>query len=536
MAQTTPPEKCVFEGTARNSVTQLGIPKVTIRLIPNNGSIGYVGSSKPDGTFRFENVVPGDYRVEAQRAGYSAQWVLSDRSGHAIPTLSLTAGQILTGNILGLTPDGAISGKVIAPDGEPLPFAVIHMIERKWRRGKRVYLATNTATTDDAGVFHFGSVAAGHYWIYAARPNSSGLGGLIVDAAGQTEMRIAGRYYPNAAHLDAAAPIEVRAGEEVSGIDFKLPLAPVFHITGAYSNQGEKIGIALTSRYRDQKLDWETEGASLGKDGKFSFDAVPSGSYFLYSRESSSRDLVIGPKLPVTVGAKDVASLIAPPVSRIELKGRIRAEGDSALEKIPVLIFCEGSEADAYTAAQCRTEPQPNGSFTIRNLTADRYLMRIANLETGKDGGYYLKTLTVNGVQITGHEIDLTGGPPESVELVLSATTGGLEGTVVRPEPPEAADLTVVMIPGKLPSGASEPMYAYLDPTSHFQATDLEPGTYRIFAVPAYDWGLWQNAEFLRLIAGRGVSVEVTANARTGVEVHALRASDVRQAEEKVEQ
>ncbi len=110
MAQATPPEKSVFEGTARNTATQLPVGQVTIRLIPTNGSIGYAGSSKADGTFRFENIVAGDYRVEAQHTGYAAQWVLADQLGHAISSLHLSVGLTQTGNAQWLSPVGALSG------------------------------------------------------------------------------------------------------------------------------------------------------------------------------------------------------------------------------------------------------------------------------------------------------------------------------------------------------------------------------------------------------------------------------------------
>jgi protocatechuate 3,4-dioxygenase beta subunit len=540
MAQETPPEKCVFEGAARNNVSLLGLGQVTIRLIPTNGSLAYSGSSKADGSFRFEGIVPGDYRVEARRTGYSEQWVLADKSGRAISGIRLTPGQNLIGNNLWLTPDGAISGKVIAPDGEPLPSARIHLIDRKWQRGKHAYELAGNVTADDAGLFHFGSVPAGRYWVYAAGPTSLELS--IVEAPGAPETRIAGRYFPNASQLDSAEAVEVHAGEEISGIDFKLPLTPVFHVGGAYSGPGEDIGIALRARHGDQTLDWLANGASVRQDGKFDIAGVPPGSYFLYASQFDRRDLITGAKLPVTVTTQDVGGLLAEPVTRFAIKGRVRTEGESASEKISILIFCDGGHADLYTSAQCRAEPQPDGTFTLTNLNADRYTIRIVNRYTGEEGGFYLKTVRVNGGDAPGHEIDLTGGPADGVELILSSNIGTVEGTVTPPEnppdsraPPESGELTVVMIPEKLPSGATQPVVAYLDPAGHFQATDLEPGTYRAFAVPAYDQGLWQNTEFLRQIAGRGIALDVSEKANVKIELQALRVSEVRQMEDRVE-
>lgn len=544
IAQETSFEKCVFEGTARNSVTRLGLAKVSIRLTPLNGTIGYSGSSKPDGAFRFDGVVAGDYSLEAERTGYADQWVLADKSGRAITKLHLAPGQVLSGNDLWFTPQSGISGKVIGPDGEPLPSASITLIARKWREGKRIYAGLNTETTGDAGEFHFSSVPAGRYLIYAGRPREGPLAGCILEAPGKPEMRIAGRYHPNASQLDGAAAIEVRPGEEVTGIDFKLPLAPVFHVSGsADSGQSGSAVVNLKARYNNQALDWTVESASIGKDGKFDFEGVVPGSYFLYSFDSGSSARLESAKLPVTVTAQDSAGVVAPPVTRFESKGRIRAEGGSTPEKIPVEIFYEGSEADEYTLFQRRVQPAPDGTFSIGNLTPDHYTIRIANLYTGKEGGFYLKSVRVNGVDAKGREIDLTGGPVEEVELILSDAVGGVDGTVRWPEerpkndaaPEPAAELTVVLVPEKLPSGDRRTVTAYLDQDGRFDLADLEPGSYRAFAVTNYNRGLWQNAEFQRRIAGRGVTLEVAEKRSARIEVPVLQLADVRQVEEEIE-
>ena len=541
MAQEQPAEKCVFEGTARNSATLLALGKVSIRVVPTDGSIGYAGFSKPDGAFRFEGMVAGDYRLQAHRTGYLDQWVLADKSGHAISTLHLSPGQVLSGNDLWFTPEGAISGQVWGPDGEPLPDASVTLIERKWRRGKRIYVGIDSTATDDAGVFHFASVPAGRYWMYAARPRQGALAHSILEAPGKPEMRIAGRYFPNAAQVGGAGAIELRAGDEVTGIDFKLPLAPVFHVIGTYAGHGEEAGVTLKSRYADQMLDWAGEGASVGKDGNFDIAGVAPGAYFLHSFESSLHDRLMSAKLPVTVTAQDSAGVVAPPVARFALTGRVRVDGDGAPGQIPVRISCEGGEADDYTSFQRRAEPQSDGTFTIHDLTEDVYTIRIDNL-AGKEGGYYLKSLRVNGVDAADRELDLTGGPVAEVELILGAEGGSVEGTVARPEEhpdnhaaPEPGEATVVIVPDKLASGDTHPVDAYLDELDHFQVTDLEPGSYRVFAVPGYDKGLWQNPGFVRQVAGRGVAVEVAEKAAVKVEVRALRAADVRQIEERIE-
>jgi hypothetical protein len=239
------------------------------------------------------------------------------------------------------------------------------------------------------------------------------------------------------------------------------------------------------------------------------------------------------------MAAEDLAGIVAPSVRQFELKGRIRVEGKSADGPVPVQIFCEGSDADEYSSLMRRAQPQPDGAFSIGELTADRYTIRVANME---GGGYYLKAVRVNGVPVPGAAIDLSGGPVGDVELILSAAVGSVEGTVRWPDAPDQSnaapeppgELTVVIVPQKLQSGDSRTQIAYLDQGS-FQVTDLEPGDYRLFAVTGYDRGLWQNAGFLQQISSRGTVVEVVEKQSPRIELQVLRAAEVRQARERVE-
>jgi hypothetical protein len=538
-------DKCVFEGTARNSVTRLAVGKVAIRLVAAGAQVGYAGSTNAAGAFRFEGILPGDYQVEVDRAGFTREWSLTGKSGRAGSKLRFAPGQTVTGNDLWLTPESAVTGKVLGPDGEPLADAVVVLIAPKWRQGKRVYEEQQGARTDGTGQYRFTGVAPGRYLVYAARPSQGPLAYSILEAPGKPEMRIAGRYHPNAPQLEGAAALEVRAGEEISGIDFRLPMVPVFHLSG--KPPAENASIFLDKRNHDQALRWEEERASIKEDGSFDIAGVAPGSYFLYAVQTGRFDLLKSAKVPVTITSQDAAGFVAPPVTRLELKGRVRVEDGDTAEAIPVVVFSEGSEADEYSSMQRRAEPQADGSFAIRDLTPDRYAIRISNKETGKDGGYYLKAVRVNGVKPQNGEIDLTGGPAGDVELILSAGVGSAEGTVKRPEEgtnnqaeavpaaEPAAELTVVLIPESVSSADTRPVIAYLDPDGHFRVTDLEPGSYRALATTNYDRDLWQNAEFLRQMAKHGAALEVAEKGTARVEVQVVAAAEVRQAEDAIQ-
>jgi hypothetical protein len=545
LAQDKPANPCVFEGTVRNSVTRLAISKAAIRLIPLTGSLGYAGASNGQGAFHFEGVAAGDYEVAAQRSGFLNQWALSDSSGRAISTVHLTPGQKLAGNELWFTPESSISGKVAGPDGEPLGGARVTLIVRKWRNGKRIYAGAYVQTSADDGRYRFPDVEPGRYVVYAARPGQGPLAFSIREAPGKPETQIGGRYHPDSAQLDGAVSLDLKGGEEITGIDIKLPLVAVFHVSGKGEAPAESeiAGVSLKPRYHDQTLDWAAENGAVGPDGLFDIAGVAQGTYLLNAFQTVQHDRLVSPKLAVSVSAQDTTGVLAPPVTRFELKGRVRVEGKSSTDAIGVQISCEGSEADEYTSFQRRAEPKVDGTFLIKDLTPDRYAIRIANLATSEAAGYYLKAVLVNGTAAPGDEIDLTAGPAEDVELILSAAIGSADGTVRwteenstgRPAPEPSGELTVVIVPEKVASGDHRTQTVFLDQDGHFRAGELEPGSYRLFAVTNYEQGLWQNAEFLRQIGSRGTVVDVTEKGNARVELPVLRAGDIRAVEDRIE-
>jgi protocatechuate 3,4-dioxygenase beta subunit len=523
--------KCVFEGAAHDRVTLLPLSRVSLRLIAVSGALGYTGSTQRDGSFHFENVEPGDYRVEARRAGYSSPSVMTDKDGHAISTLRLKPGDVHTGNKLTFTPDGSLAGMVNGQDGEALPNAVLTLIALRWQQGAREYKGVDVVAADEAGVFHFASVAPGRYWLHAARPMGGPLQSTLRESAEGPDLRIAGRYYPNAANLDDARAIEVHAGEAVSEIDFKLPLAPARHVSGTYAGGSEHVQIVLQARRGNQTLFWDRETATPGGDGKFDLAGIVPGDYDLAAAEGAGPKRVGSVRLPLTVAAeRDLTGVSAAAVTRIEVKGRIRVDGDAPRENLPVIIFCDWLPPAADTSMACRTQPESDGSFTIRDLPPGRYSFGIDVLETKADDGYYLKEIRLNGAPVP--DVYLTSGPA-NLELILSPTVAALEGRVIPQDEP--GELSVVMVPEKLSSGSTKPLRVFLDPQREFHEADLEPGTYRVFAVPECDWGLWQNSEFLRQIAAKGITVEVSGKPAAAVQIHALRAEDIRQAEAKIE-
>ena len=454
--QDTTEDKCVLEGTVRNSVTRTAIGKASIHLIPVDGSAGYKGTTSAAGTFHFEGIESGTYRIQVERAGYRDSQFAAIQSGWAGAILHFSAGQKLSGAEILLTPYGGIRGKITGPDGEPLRGVRVSAIEQTWQRGKRSYAGFNVET-DGTGTYHFEDIAPGRYYIYAKAPSQGPLAGVIVEEPGMPEMRLAGGYHPVAAAWEGAAPVEVQAGMETSEIDLRMRLAPAFHVRGKMERP-EKAEVRLSGRVNDQTCDWDMVSGTVQNDGSFDIGGVAPGEYFLYAMKGVETDFgfrpVSGAKVPVKVTDRSLDGLIAPALSHLELRGRIRLPEDAGQSSVPpVNINFEGSEAPLWDIGR-HANFKPDGTFSVSNLTPDRYAVRLVTRETD---GLDLKSLLYNGQEVEKASIDLTGGVVGELEPVLGAGAGRVEGTVLLPEgreqsPMEPGDeLWVVLAPVKIP-------------------------------------------------------------------------------------
>jgi protocatechuate 3,4-dioxygenase beta subunit len=153
------------------------------------------------GFYRLDRLPPGQYRIVTQKAGFVR------READAIP-----------GGTLTLIRGAAIEGLVADAAGDPIPNVVVSALEPTvdGKPGKRVA----QTRTDDLGRYRLHSLEAGDYVVEAATDQMFIQNQLLMP--GEKRAEIARAYYPAGETVDAATPLRVAAGREVSGIDVRL--------------------------------------------------------------------------------------------------------------------------------------------------------------------------------------------------------------------------------------------------------------------------------------------------------------------------
>jgi hypothetical protein len=174
----------------------------------------------PDGAYTFAQVEPRDYGVHVEHPGFALVTLNGPSSNQPNPgRVSIASGQHLTDLDYKLQPTGAISGSVRDQDGVPLQGLLVTAFCSRAGSGNTGRADAGRATTDDRGDFRISGIVPGDCDVGAgpvAPLNSVGYRGV---------------FYPNAATMENAQPIPVKADGETPGVSLVVRYSPTYTVT-----------------------------------------------------------------------------------------------------------------------------------------------------------------------------------------------------------------------------------------------------------------------------------------------------------------
>ncbi len=531
-----------IEGRVTNAFTGEPLGGATVHLYPlgrrgGTAAQAQAAASQPDGIFRFESVPQGTYFLSAEASGF----VAAGGRWHA-ERLVVDSGQQITGVVIQLNPQGAINGKVLDENGQPVPGARVQAYTPYSMRGRLQLRRGASATANKAGEYLLKKLNPGRYYLSAEaqQPAKESKAGKQQGAQEETEtpetpaagIGFVRTFYPSALDVQAATPFEIAPGQPVAEADIQLRRAATYEVRGKVAETDGALRHAAVLLSPRDTLDGNVLGSSsrVTDAGTFEMKNVLPGSYTLwligaYSQGESSPHRHGGFRLlgrqDIDVTAGDIGGVVLSLTPPVNLSGHVSAEGIDS-QRLPSLRVSFVPSGQVMVGSFQSAAVDPAGNFAVQNLAPGEYAVRVNNIPPGS----YVKEVTYNRQDVTVSGIDLSFGGAGEIEVVIRSGAAEVDGTIQADSSAAADPATIaVLVPDNLAPDGYGTLTGSVSNGS-FAVKNVPPGHYYAYGVERWN-SVWQNVDFLHEIQRQGTSVDIEENARAQVQLPVISAQEV---------
>jgi protocatechuate 3,4-dioxygenase beta subunit len=442
---------------------------ISITCIARDRSISRDTTTDTEGMFQCE-LPPGVYRVQGRVSGTETRY-LTQQFGAATPGdearwLRVRSAERVDASFA-LQPAGAISGRVLDPDGTPVKYCIV-TIEPDPADNDGLDIGTigTAVTTGDDAAFSIAGLAPGVYRLRVDPPERS----VVPDKEGR---RLLTTWYPGTPDPMRSLPIQIVSGSDMSAVEIRLmrgkPVSITGHVFRADGSPAINGTVALlvrtarTQSMRDVRTD---------DKGIFAIPSVLPGSYELMASADASerawQSIVVADGEPVnqTVQLRPNGSV----------HGRIRFEGGDA-PGTPLTVLARNRDWRIPSGAGVTDDAW---SFTLPFARGEG-LLRFTTLPSG----WWLKSVTLARRDITNNPIDLSDGAA-GIEIVVSKRMATVRGAIEPPDTEVSPNVSVVVFSQDASSwipDSTRIRRVWPKDDGRFVAEGLPPGAYKIVAV-----------------------------------------------------
>lgn len=525
------PSRPLATGTASLSgrvlAADTGRPVKRARIIITGGGRPLSTTTDDQGRYQLGNLPAATYNVTAAKAGFVDAVYGQRRALRAGTPVRLADGQLLANVDFKLPRGGVITGRLGDEDGEPLARALVSVMRYQYVRGERQLMAAGADQTDDRGEYRVFGLPPGEYYVSAT---AGGLIDQIIRGAVEAgapppgeaveNVGYAPTYYPGAISASAATRVKLELGQEAAGIDFQVRLVTLATVSGVVTGGNAMVVLApegatlgggggrggrggLTEIATVFLRGTQPMRAATQADGTFAIRNVPPGNYTVVARSNDGSGSPRTAVQAVAVMGGDVQVALAP-VPGVSLSGAVTLEasggalprgfGGFRVNPAPIgaaIALPRGGRGGA---------PDERGLFTIADLMPGRYLLRA----TGPRG-WTMKSVFVDGHDVTDEAIDITGDPVAGVNVIFTDRIATIAGTVRDGRGGAAANASVIVFADDERLWHPQSRHiaaARTDANGAYRVTGLPPGRYLATAVDDVEQGEWFDPAFLNQIKG----------------------------------
>lgn len=466
------------------------------------------------GRFVFDNLEGGRYSLSASRSGFTTQIYGAKRPGsRTSAALTLLPKQEMKDLKISLTPHGVVLGRVVDEDGDPRVGIQVSAMKSEWQGSKRQMASYGFASTNDLGEYRMFGIPPGSYVIQAAPQREMGQTMPEPNFNLKPEDDYVNTYYPGTMDSTTAAPVQVKSGVELRGIDIKMVKARVVRVRGNVTGIGSRppMGAFLLMMPKDRGwgggLDMRQAMVTDAK-GSFEFRGVTAGQYTLLAR-SSSPDGQLSCSQTVNVADQPVVGLQMVLKLGGSISGSVTSEGEESAPgkpdpgAMPLSVYLVPAEPGNAGLGGESAEVRDNGTFTVKSIQPGRYRVTIFG-----GGAGYLKSARVGAEDaMEGLEVP-EGGVSGTLEIVMSRRGAEVGGTLLDAKDKPLPGAIAVLLPeDKYREQLEHFGIGTADQFGTFSIKNVRPGKYKLIAIEGDEGTEWMDPEFVRSYESKAIAL-----------------------------
>lgn len=497
-------------GTVLNSVTHEPIARAQVTLAGANSSSQLTDN---EGRFDFTNIPAGGSMLQARRPGFFGQGTGRDLD------LPIVVGANVPDHVLQLEPAGVITGHIALSASDSGSNIRIQLMRRTIQEGRARWQPFGMKMTNSEGAFRFGNLQPGDYKLNTVTS-------IDPDAASsQAPVRwgFPSVSYPQEGGDNTAGFLKIGPGQQVNA-ELSLTRAPFYSVTIPVANpQGYSVQISgENGRLNDVSMLYDSQQQQ--------FRAwLPSGSYTVSiqtyppapgfaSQAITVRNapvqmgsLTILPihPIPVTIH-KEFASTNNPPqIIDIENGKQVEFSRD-----VNLMFFSMAS--DESDGVNLRHEPgSDDSSWLLENALPGKYWVQ-AYANQG-----YVASITSGGTNLAQDPLVIgPGGAAAPIDIILRndmATLSVRVKSALDPHPDAQTTLGYLYLVPQFDTTSVVQESVPLQQTMNIG--NLQPGTYRVFALDHPTDLEYHNPKALEAHAGKGQTVTLESNGTASIDL-----------------
>jgi beta-lactamase regulating signal transducer with metallopeptidase domain len=450
----------------------------------------YRATTGSDGHFAIPDMRPGDYLVAATAPGYVQRYFGETANDTPEASVRVAAGQRTPSIDVPLERAGSVSGRILSDTGDGLEGVEVELLRRTYLPGGARPVAIAFAQAEKGGTYHFRDVAPGEYYVraYAA--------GDLRPSRKDVPLSYVTTLFPDATDVAFARPVILGSGQELDAVDFALATARRRSVTGRLVDPaGASLAHTRVNLMPHTTGTLDVLQAFAAADGTFRFADVPAGDYMVTVFDLSDRRSWSTAVRDISV-FEDVNGLQLIAGLSQTVSGRVALEGGRPLpfDATDLQLATEQRTSGLGTHAAGFAKITADGSFTMRSGTGALHLRIL-----GVPPGWFVKSVQLNGVDVTDAEFDLVPGGEQRFDITLTDHVSRLAGTVTDRSARPVSNALVVVFPEDRArwANARSIRTTFSHQQGRYEMDSLPIARYRVVAVTSLPRNAWTDPEVL---------------------------------------